>query len=281
MQYYLFRLVPGTMSAFATLFVIAAISALRGGLAIRIDGPFPALYLFLAATVFALLLSFLHYPEVAGLPRSERFIVRQAYFVVILPMTLMAGMVFWRQLFTWLYDFCARYFLVLAVGFMVTDTATAYLFGNPTFRSFNDYSQFADKLVLSFLFAFVYLARVTHPEKGSVLQPLLVLVGYYAATKILTYGSLFQASTGTLILVFLGLVTVLRSRPVLSAQLLLLALLGLTGILIAGTISPELFVEDLNSYWRFQKLAVKLPHALRNRINRRRVRNALFPGQHR
>ena len=105
------------------------------------------------------------YPDIGGLPRSDRFIIRQAYFLVLLPIAVMTGLVFWRRLYPWLYEFSARYFVPLSLAIMLTDLITGYYLGDPLFKVFNGYSTYADKLTIYFFFTFVFMARITHPRR--------------------------------------------------------------------------------------------------------------------
>ena len=133
---------------------------------------------------------------------------------------------------------------------MVSDWATAYLFGDPTFRGFNDYSKYADKGILTLLFSFAYLARVMSRRERHVV-PLVLLLVYFGGTKVLTYGSLFQATIGTIIMALLALVTVFRLRPALGAQLLVAFLVLMLTALTVATMNPQFLVDDANAYWRF------------------------------
>ncbi len=246
-----FRTFAGMLPGFVALAAASALVALRNGLALRGDGPYPALYIFTGAGAFALVLSFLGYPDIGGLPRSDRFIIRQAYFLVLLPVTLMAGFVFWRRLYPWLYEFSARYFVPLSLAIMLGDLISAYYFGDPLFREINGYSKFANKLTLYFIFLFIFMARITHPRRYSRFFPFVLITVYLAATKLLTYGSLFQASTGLLFAFYLLIALLLRNRPILFAQVFLLVLACVIGIVVVGTVSPELFSADKNAVWRF------------------------------
>lgn len=247
----IFRSLGGTLLAFAALAATSTLMILRSGLALRVDGPYPALYIFTTAGAFAVVLSVLGYPDIGGLPRSDRFIIRQSYFLVLLPMALMTGLVFWQRLYPWLYEFSARYFVPLSLAIMLGDLISAYYFGDPAFREFNGYTKYASKLTIYFIFTFVFMARVTHPRRYSRFIPLVLITVYFTATKLLTYGSLFQASTGQLIMVYLLIALLLRNRPILFAQVFLLALACVTGVAVVGTMSPELFTTDPNLVWRF------------------------------
>lgn len=245
-----FRSITGTLPALASFTGLAMLLALRSGFRVPVTGRYLALYVLLAAGCLSVVLSYIEHVSLPGYPRAERFIIRQSYFLIMLPLAIMAGFVFWQRCYGALLRFCARFFVPLAIACMVSDWATAYLFGDPTFRGFNDYSKYADKGILTLLFSFVYLARVMSRCERHLL-PLTLLLIYFGGTKILTYGSLFQATTGTIIMGILALVTVYRLRPALCAQLLV----GFLGVVLAGltvaTVNPELLVDDANAYWRF------------------------------
>lgn len=245
-----FRTQAGTLPAFAAFFGSAVLLAMRARFRISMDAIHVALYAFLAAGLVALLLSYLDYPQVSYLQRSERFIVRQSYFLVLFPIVLMAGVVFWSQSYRALFSASARYFVPLMVVMIAADWSTAYLWGDAQSREFNGYSQYADKGTLTFLVSFVYLARVAS-RPGVQILPLLLILGYFFGTQILTYGAVFQATTGTLVLVVLVAATLLRPQPVISAYCLMAVLLSAAVVLVAGTCAPELFQSDANAYWRF------------------------------
>ncbi len=247
----IFRSMMGTLPAFAALAATSALLALRSGPVLRVDGPYPALYIFTGAGAFAVVLSVLGYPEISGLPRSDRFIIRQSYFLVLLPMALMTGLVFWQRLYPWLYEFSARYFVPLSLAIMLADVITAYFLGDPLFKVNNGYDTYADKLTLYFIFIFIFMARITHPRRYSRFFPLVLITVYFAASNLLNTGTMFQASTGLLIMVYLLIALLLRNRPILFAQVFMLALACVAGIAVVGTVSPELFKADANAIWRF------------------------------
>ncbi len=245
-----FRSIAGTLPAVAAFTGLAILLTLRSGFRLPVNGPYLALYVLLAAGCFSVVLSFVGQASLTGYPRSDRFIFRQSYFLIMLPLAIMAGFVFWQRCYGALLRFCAAFFVPLAIACMLSDWASAYLFGDPTFRGFNGYSKYADKGILTLVFSFIYLARVMSRRERHVV-PLVLLLVYFGGTKILTYGSLFQATTGTIIMGILALVTVLRLRPALCGQLLVVFLGALFTALAVATIYPELFSDDANAYWRF------------------------------
>ena len=247
----IFRSLVATLPAFAIIAIATVILFLRNGLAIRRDGPYVALLIFLTAGAVSLFLSVLGYPDIAELPRSSRYIPRQGYFLVILPMAILAGFVVWRQLYAKAYEFSARNFVPLILTIMVADVATAYLFGDPLFREINDYSRHLDKLTLYFFVTFLFMARITHPARYSPVGPLVLLMVYFIATRFLTYGSLLSASTGFVLMGFMLIALVTRSRPVLMVEMLLLSLGSIVVLAIVGTTFPDLFAWDPNALWRF------------------------------
>ncbi len=246
----IFRTQAGTLPAFAAFFGSAALLLIRTGFGVRMDTIHLALYAFLAAGLVALALSYLDYPEISYLQRSDRFIVRQSYFLVLLPVALMAGSVFWSRSYRALFPIAARYFLPLMVTVIAADWITAYLWGDVQSREFNGYSQYADKGTLTFLVSFIYLARVASRPTVQIV-PLVLIVLYFTGTQVLTYGAVFQATTGTLVFIVLVAATLLRPQPLMSAYCLMAILTAVTAILVVGTCSPELFQSDANAYWRF------------------------------
>ena len=248
----IFRSLAATLPAFAIIAIATAILFLRNGLAIRRDGPYMALLIYLAAGAFCLFLSVLGYPSIADLPRANQFIIRQGYFLVLLPMTILTGFIFWRQLYGAIYEFFARYFVPLSLTVMAADLATAYLFGDPLFREINGYSKYVDKLTLYFFFTLLFMARITHPARYSSFAPLLLLSGYFLATRLLTYGSLFAASTGYLLTGFMLIALVTRNRPNLLVKTSLMCLGALVALMAVGTAFPDLFAWDPNAFWRFK-----------------------------
>lgn len=246
----MFRSLAGTLPALAAFSGLAGLLALRSGFRLPVSASYIALYVLLAAGCFSVLLSYVGHVGVAGYPRSEKFIVRQSYFLVMLPLAIMAGFVFWQRCYGTLLTFCATFFVPLAVAVMVSDWATAYFFADASYLLFNNHGIYADKGILSLLFAFIYLARVmTRRERHLV--PMILLLVYYGGTKLTAYGSLFQATTGTVIMGILALVTVFRMRPALAAQMLVAFIAVLAAALTVATIEPDLLRSDANAYWRF------------------------------
>jgi hypothetical protein len=246
-----FRTFEGLVPLLAALTGGAVIAVLRGRFMLRVDALHVLLYVFLAAGFLALILSYLDATHAAGLPRQDRFIVRQAYFLVLLPLALLAGSVLWRRFYAAIFKFCDRYFLALATLLVAADWLTAAFIGDEQFAKFNDYDLYLEKGTIWLLFGFIYLARVVSRPRMSWLC-LGVLVIYYAGSMALSYGALFQATTGTLVFGLLALVTVLHSHARLCGQALVAAVALVAVGLIAGTAYPDMMSGDDNAVWRFQ-----------------------------
>ena len=245
-----FRTLEGTLPLLAALAGSAVLTTLRSRFTLRVDGLRVLLYVFLAAGLFSLLLSYFDVPQIAGLPRQDRFIVRQASFLVILPLALLAAASVWRWFYVSAFRICGRYFLVLAILLIAADWLTAIFIGDEQFAKFNDYDLYLEKGTIWLLFGFIYLARVVS-RPGISWLCLFVLLAYYGGSTALGYGSLFQATTGTLIFIILLVVTVLHSRPLLCAQALAAGIAAISIGLAVGTVSPEIMSGDDNTVWRF------------------------------
>ena len=76
---------------------LAVLLTLRSGLRVPVSGRDLALYVLLAAGSLGVVLSYAEHVSLPGYPRAERFIVRQSYFLIMLPLAIMAGFVFWQR----------------------------------------------------------------------------------------------------------------------------------------------------------------------------------------
>ncbi|MGD9866697.1 MAG: hypothetical protein AB7U38_01725 [Hyphomicrobiales bacterium] len=245
-----FRTMAGTLPAFGAIFALSGLALLRGGLRLRCHGPDIALLFLMIAGLTSLALSWLDFPALAAFPRDDRFILRQAYFLALLPLGVIAGQVLWRRFHDTLATFCVRHFVPLALMIMIGDWSTGYLLGTPGFEEFNDYNLYLEKGTIWLIFGYVYLARVML-GRGSPWLPFALLCTYFFGSLAIGYGSLFQATTGAISFAVLAAATLLCRNLNLAGLAAMGIFAALALLLAAGTIHPDLLKEDYNAWWRF------------------------------
>ena len=148
------------------------------------------------------------YPDIPLLPRRADYVLRQSYFVFLLLPFIVGGYHIWSVGTAGVIRFAQKFGIAFLALLPVVDIVTAYFFG----KSQDDYTFFLDRGQTAFLYYIVFSFYVVFT--GKRMLPLLSMIVYLLACRILSYGSLFN-SLGALLM---ALILVILSMPRIAAS---------------------------------------------------------------
>jgi hypothetical protein len=195
------------------------------------------------------------YPDIPLLPRRADYVLRQSYFLFLILPFLIGGYHIWSVGTGGVIRFAQRFGIAFLVILPVLDIATAYFFGE-----FQDgYTYFLDRGQTAFLYYIVFSFYVVFGRKRML--PLLLMLVYILACRVLSYGALFNSVSAflmALILVILSLPRIAaRARAAAVAAIVPLALVVMTVEAAYPSLchdqekdAPIIFSHAGNTVWR-------------------------------
>ena len=162
------------------------------------------------------------YPDIPLLPRRTDYVLRQSYFVFLFLPFIIGGYHIWSVGTADVIRFSRKFGIAFLVLLPVVDIATAYLFGQ-----FQDgYIFFLDRGEISFLYCIVFSFYVVFT--GKRMLPLLLMIVYLLACRVLSYGALFNSVGALLMALILVIISLARiaanARAAMVAAIVPLAL---------------------------------------------------------
>ena len=184
---------------------------------------------------------------------DHRYVFRQAYFAVMAPIFLLATIQISKYLGSDFYNFIAKNSMKLLLAIFILDIITAYFFGDPRFYFYNDYTYHMDKGFIWLFVAFLsfYSVFCTNNATGVI----LVVVLGFIVQNIVGYGTMFTAATGQVVFVLILLNYFVLQLTKKIKLCYLMNLCALFAVILFVLISPffsDLFISDLNTYWRLE-----------------------------
>jgi hypothetical protein len=204
---------------------------------------------FVALGLVVVVLSYLgvydHFPM---WPLKASYVIRQSYMIFLwLPLGF-ASLVFWVWNLPSIYNFLGRYGLAICAVMLIVDLLTSRMWGDQRANNWVGYVSYLDKLLLAFLFVLSAACQIAVNPK-SLLFPAVMLAGF-AASHALHLGILFNAQTGTILLVVL-LTGWLPLLPMIQrARLVVLLVCGIHAVLLGAMFYEKPFENDRNTLWR-------------------------------
>lgn len=204
---------------------------------------------FVLVGAVGLVLSLLEaYPGLPLLPYRQDYVLRHGYFVALWLPVLIGGVSFWDRNLEWTIALSRRNGLLVLAVLAVGDLVTAKLFGDPRTANWSGYVYYLEKAAFAFVFSVTYVFYVVHGGRRWLAAGLITI--YFLLSRMLALGIMFNAATGAFIYVALILASLPIGSVRLRSTLVVAVLAGAVAIIAYGTVFPEQFAFDRNTYWR-------------------------------
>jgi hypothetical protein len=181
-------------------------------------------------------------------PLKRGYIIRQSYLIFLWLPIGYACLAFWAWNLRSIGVFFGKYGLICCGFALVMDLATSKFLGDQRTGEWVGYVFYLDKLLLAFLFVLAAVCYVVANPK-SLAFPLVMLAGF-AVSHALQLGILFNAQTGTILLIVLLFSWIPLFHMINRARLVLGMICALHVILMAGLFYEKPFQDDANTLWR-------------------------------
>lgn len=215
------------------------------------DKVFKLILIFSAVGILYLIASF----AIQGWTQHYRFdikhIVRQSYFVIMFPLFVVTGVSIYRVFNGSFHYYLGRLGLYFFIIILSADILSALILGDNAFRVENGYAHFLDKGLIWLFVCIPYFYCVAYGIKKHAFFVFLNL--FFILDVVAGYGVMFNAMTGAVlylmmfIFYFTSTISYFNRNEYLSYFAIVILLILF--VLVAPVFS-ELFIADLNTYWR-------------------------------
>lgn len=210
-------------------------------------------YLFIAVSFLYFLSSMLFGSWLDTYFYNKAFIPRQSYFIFFLPIFIICGIGVYFNIHQELNAFLIKKPVRIIVVILTFDFFSAFMFGDMGFREVNDFAYLLEKSLIWLFVCYIYYFGIVYGRNKHGM--FLTVTFFILLQRLAGYGHMFNAATGAVMylymLVFYFCYILFRSTKWLII-FLSLSLLAITLYVLVFPFFSELFIFDLNTYWRLE-----------------------------
>lgn len=182
---------------------------------------------------------------------DAKHIVRQSYFVIMLPLFVSVGVSIYGRFGEKFGFYLGRTSVYLFILLCVLDVLTAIVLGDDSFRVENGYAHFLDKGLIWFFGCVTYLYCIAYNIKKHFM--FMLLNTFFIIETVAGYGVMFNAMTGGILYIMMFmfyLTTIISSLRKFEFLWYFSVISFLVSFVLIAPAWNELFIGDLNTYWR-------------------------------
>ena len=190
------------------------------------------------------------------------FLIRQAYFLIFMPVFILAGLALQYFIGKRVYELAISKGMSFVVLLLTLDVTLSVFFGDRSFKENNGYSHYFEKSVIWFLVGYVSLVLMQNRNKSII----LVLTFFIFVERIAGYGVMFNAATGMILYLILLMFCLMFTfnKIHLVKVCTVFCVLSLSAFVFITPLFSEYFIDDINTYWRLESWADNLKAVIHN-----------------